>query len=483
MHSNFRDCDAWRQENLPMNTTSNEAAKLYDVSLTQLVGWYENAQYNGLVNSLKKMTEVDPTFILGQCLKYDIELLGSNPMLNNKESMKNVDDFVKKSLCVENLTRREIMHVKAVEQIQRGNLLQACNLWESILIDHPTDMMAVKMAHTSYFYLGFKRELRDSIARIIPLWSKSAPLYGYLHGMQAFGLTQTSQLEMARENAQKGLAINPFDTWSTHAMTHVNEYSSNFREGIQFLNDTQSDWLKCEHLIPHNFWHLGLFYLENNQIDEAWDVINNRVIKPDDLCNSASFFLRLKIAGHADSSLDDKWKKLKSDFIGQIEHHGFFYTDWHMAMVLAAVGTQEEKDTYFRTLKEFTTITDENDMVTDDSSSFGVLASFCDFKSSYLKHLNKELAFDVFNSIFHYNNGEYDKVVDLLYPIRYKIHRIGGSNAQTDVFNQMLIHSALKSISPLHNKVGLALVNERLASRPNSNIVKRMVTKFHEEHN
>ena len=122
-------------------------------------------------------------------------------------------------------------------------------------------------------------------------------------------------------------------------------------------------------------------------------------------------------------------------------------------------------------------------MVTDDSSSFGVLASFCDFKSSYLKHLNKELAFDVFNSIFHYNNGEYDKVVDLLYPIRYKIHRIGGSNAQTDVFNQMLIHSALKSISPLHNKVGLALVNERLASRPNSNIVKRMVTKFHEEHN
>ena len=175
-----------------------------------------------------------------------------------------------------------------------------------------------------------------------------------------------------------------------------------------------------------------------------------------------------------------KWKKLKSDFIGQIEHHGYLYNDWHIAMVLAACGTQEEKETYFRTLREFTTITqDENQMTSD--SSFGELASFCDFKNNYLKHLNKEIAFDVFNSIFYYNSGDYEKVVELLYPIRYKLNLIGGSNAQTDVFNQMLIQSALKSSLPLHNKAGLALANERLASRSNSNITKRMVAKFYEE--
>ena len=199
MHTNFRDCDAWRHEKLPMSTTSNEAAKLYDASLSQLVGWYENAAYNGLLATLNSMTQVDPDFALGQCLKYDLELLGSNQLLNCETSKKSVSVFVEKALSrSSDLTSREIMHVKAVAQLQKGNLPQACNLWENILLEHPTDMMAIKMAHTGYFYLGCKREMRDSIARVIPAWKANTPLYAYLHGMQAFGLTQTSQLELAK---------------------------------------------------------------------------------------------------------------------------------------------------------------------------------------------------------------------------------------------------------------------------------------------
>ena len=119
MHSNFRDCSSWIQENLPMNTTSNEAAKLYDISLSQLVGWYENVQYNGLIGSLKTMTQVDPTFVLGQCLKYDIELMGVNQLLSDSKSKRNVEEFVGKCLADKNLTQREIVHVKAVDQIQK----------------------------------------------------------------------------------------------------------------------------------------------------------------------------------------------------------------------------------------------------------------------------------------------------------------------------------------------------------------------------
>ena len=207
MHAHFRDCDAWRHEKLPISTTSNEAAKLYDASVSQLVGWYENPQYNGLASTLKTMLEADPYFVLGKCLKLGIELLGSNELLVNSESHKRVDDFVRHAadlMSNSQLTQREYMHVKAVEQIQKGNLPHACNFWENILIEHPTDIMAIKMAHTSYFYMGHKRELRDSIARVIPEWDKSTPLYGYLHGMYAFGLSQTQQLDLARVNALKG---------------------------------------------------------------------------------------------------------------------------------------------------------------------------------------------------------------------------------------------------------------------------------------
>ena len=36
--NNWRSCIDWKNEGLEMNTTSNEAAKLYDITLSQLIG-------------------------------------------------------------------------------------------------------------------------------------------------------------------------------------------------------------------------------------------------------------------------------------------------------------------------------------------------------------------------------------------------------------------------------------------------------------
>lgn len=43
---------------------------------------------------------------------------------------------------------------------------------------NPTDMFALKMAHDSYFYLGYQSQIRDSIARVLPHWKENVPLYG-----------------------------------------------------------------------------------------------------------------------------------------------------------------------------------------------------------------------------------------------------------------------------------------------------------------
>ena len=39
----------------------------------------------------------------------------------------------------------------------------AFNIWEDILKDHPTDMLALKFAHDTYFYLGQAKMIFDSI--------------------------------------------------------------------------------------------------------------------------------------------------------------------------------------------------------------------------------------------------------------------------------------------------------------------------------
>lgn len=49
-------------EGIPLGTQSNEAAKLYDASITQYVGLYDDVNFNGLGGSLDKMLKEDPDF-------------------------------------------------------------------------------------------------------------------------------------------------------------------------------------------------------------------------------------------------------------------------------------------------------------------------------------------------------------------------------------------------------------------------------------
>lgn len=181
MHSNWRDCDAWRKENLPMSTTSNEACKLYDVSLSQLTGYYENSNFNGFAASLQSMVDADPSFILGHCLKLGAQILGSDHNLNNKSFLQ--ESFVLQSTASElPITRREKLHVRAVQLLQKGALVDACDFYEQILLENPTDMMAIKFSQSCYFYRGESVQMRDSIARVIPFWKDSIALSNYLYG-------------------------------------------------------------------------------------------------------------------------------------------------------------------------------------------------------------------------------------------------------------------------------------------------------------
>ena len=487
MHSNWRDCDAWRHENLPMNTTSNEACKLYDISLSQIVGWKENAQHGGLVHSLNSMCEADPDFIIGHCLKTGMELLGSNINLNSTLSYNHVQSLVHKAnLLGDSLTKREKMHVKGVELLQNGNLPKASEYWEQILLEHPNDILAIKFLHSAYFYLGDGKRIHESIARVLPLWNQSTPYYNYLYGMYAFGLSQDNYFDRAEKSAMKGLELNRFDAWSTHAICHVNEYRSTFDKGIKFLLDTESDWKQCELIAGHNYWHMALYYIEKNEIEPVLDILDTKLLvnlnSLLELINSSSILLRLKLNNYSGGtdSFAERWKMIKEKSLDRIEKHGYMYSDSHIAMTLASCGTEAEKSLFLSSVNQFVN-SDSLNGAEHESIGIDGLLSELSVKSgeneNYLKRVNAELK-GIFEALFFYEQKEFEKTVELLYPIRYEVRKIGGSNAQRDIFNLLLIDSAFKSGNKLHNKLGLALLNERLLNKPDSELTRRLAARF-----
>jgi len=86
----------------------------------------------------------------------------------------------------------------------------ACATWEWILYDHPTDAFTLRLLHNGYYHLGANEMMRDSIARVLPQWSKSRPLYGYVLGMHAFGLCETKDFEKSAAVAHKASCSLPF---------------------------------------------------------------------------------------------------------------------------------------------------------------------------------------------------------------------------------------------------------------------------------
>lgn len=466
MHSNWRDCDAWRHQNLPMNTCSNEAAKLYDVCISQLAGWYENQQFGGLASSLNQMVNADPDFILGECLKSGVELLGTNTLLNSLEYQNKLDSFVQKANSMNSsLTNREKLHVNAIQKLKCGDLPKALDIWEQILIEHPTDMMAIKFSHSVYFYTGEAKQMRDCLARVIPCWKNDLPLFNYLYGLYSFGLTQTGELTKAEKYGQKGLELNRFDGWATHSLAHVNEVRGSFEQGIKLLTDTEQDWIKSDLISSHNYWHLSLFYMEKGEHESVLNILdNNPAFKNPkasiDLINCSSLLTRLKLDGFKDRDyLQERFLDLKERFHERIDQHGYVYSDSHVALVLGMCGTEEEKAICLKSLDEFI-----------NSNKISL--------SEYIRNLNDKLATKLFKALFHFGQNEFEQVVELLYPIRYELYEIGGSNEQRDVFNLILTDSCFRSKLKYHNIIGNRLIYERLAYKPSSNLAKRISSQF-----
>ena len=482
-NENWRDCQAWKETGLKMNTTSNEACKLFDVTLSQYIGWYDNEKYGGIEGSLNSMLHADENFIMGHVLKNGIDLIGSSSYLNNPfcyDSVKNLTKLANKLSA--SLTKSELCHVDAIKSLYQGNVLKACDYWETILVENPTDILALKFAHDMYFYLGQHAQMRDSIARVLPSWESSTPLYSYVHGMHSFGLAQSNFFAEAEKAALKSLELNKHDAWATHTLCHLFEYKNDFNSGIKFLRETESDWSVCNVLSPHNYWHLALYHLERNEHEICLSLFDeyisgylnqNRTL---DLVDLASLLFRLKLDG-CKLALEERWSKLRDVFKSRVGDHAYTFNDCHVLMILSACKDSERKVEFYKSLEAYLNTDKENSMEVQVDSCNNLVEN--ENSLDYLKRVSRQLpAVSIFDALCHFDNGEFGEVVDKLYPIRYDLVKIGGSNAQRDVFHQILTQSALRADSKYHNRVGLALLNERLALKPNSNLNKRLAARF-----
>jgi tetratricopeptide (TPR) repeat protein len=137
---------------------------------------------------------------------------------------------------------------------------------ERILQTHPRDLVMLKLHQYHSFNAGdFPAMLRVALASL-----DAAADIAHLHGMQAFAYEQLHLLDKAEQSARHALALLPREPWAQHALAHVMLTQGRIGEGVAFLESVRDEWIGLtSFMYTHLWWHLALFYLSQGRFTEA----------------------------------------------------------------------------------------------------------------------------------------------------------------------------------------------------------------------
>ena len=347
------------------------------------------------------------------------------------------------------MSAREKLHLEAVETWAEGRLRDAAAVWEEILVEHPTDALALRAAQDAYFFLGASHSMRDSVARVLPEWPDDDALTGYIWGLRAFGLEETGDYAGAEQAAREALRRNPGDVWAAHALAHVFEMTSRPQEGVAFLNQTHPDWRAAHFMAGHNGWHLALYLIELGRMGEALEGFDRHMApalkngQTLDRVDAAALLWRLELEG---VDVGARWAPVRRAWGPHLHDHVSAFNDLHLALAAA------------RDPGLATQLRDSLDAYADEAEGDN---------ADVMAAVGRPLI----DAVLDFGAGRYGEAAEGLLPLRADVWRIGGSHAQRDVVDLTLIGAAERAGE---KKLARALLAERAALRPTPRWLARL---------
>ena len=421
------------ERGLELTAANADAVTYFDAMVSSYLGLRLDTG-----DHLKALFSADSKMPMAHCVNGYFFKLFCVPALEAKAK----DRLESARALSDNATDRERAHIDALDFWCKGDIIGATRRWEDILLNYPRDVMALRLAHFTHFYLGNSDQMRDSIARVLPYWNESIPGYWFVQGFHAFGLEETGDYAAAEKIGRRAVENNPEDIWTTHAVAHVYEMQGRSSEGVDWLTSHSQHWDACNNFVYHAWWHLGMYYLDLEQYDAVLDLYDNRFrnVETDDyldMSNAIAMLWRLREQG---VDVGNRWTELAEKSSVRIDDHLLAFIDAHFVMALAVDQRFDEANGLVAGLPVRGSGTTEAPVYDD-------------------------VGRPLYQAIIAYEKGAYRKCVELLAPVRYEIHRIGGSHAQRDLFQRLLISAALKAEN---YPFARALLSERTVLNPNS---------------
>jgi len=275
-----------------VTTVSDQAIAALDAHVDQCLFYSGRAE-----SSILEALATDPTYALAYAHAAAYYLSQENA-LSRRQALPYLQAAQTHLLQA---NERERLYVLATTAWAAGEIDRAIAYCEELTVRFPQDILAVQRGQYHYFYRGDRKGLLD-IARNA---AANSPSNHYLMGMLAFGLEQSNYLAEAERIGCLAVEMQRRDPWVHHAVAHVMETQGCVEEGIIWMENLAEVWKDCNSMLyTHNWWHVGLFYLAQGDIDS---ITRKAGVSSGNCCNSAAI-TTLSIAAQSANPVAIHWR-------------------------------------------------------------------------------------------------------------------------------------------------------------------------------
>ncbi len=246
--------------------------------------------------------------------------------------------------------------------------------------------------------------------------------------------------------ARRALRMDPQHAAAIHVVVHVLEMQGRSREGLAFLAATESAWIRSSFSV-HIAWHRALFHLENDDVWSALEIFDTQMAQSramSELADASALLWRLQLDN---IWIGDRWHRLADLWVtqGLAGARPFYIAHAMMAFAAADRGTAVQR--VFDLLQH-----SETKGVSAVSQEAALITPLC-------------------RALLAFAKGDYAICLEWMEQVRYVVHRCGGSLAQCDLIPLTFVEAAFRGN---RNNLARALVAERMAKKPSSQINRRL---------
>ena len=322
---------------------------------------------------------------------------------------------------VTGLNQREQGLLTMLEAWQQHHYRTVRDIADTLVQAYPQDLPLLKIAQYHAFNAGDAAHMLRLAEQGLKANEHLAPI----HSMLAFAHEQSNNLDEAERAAHNALEIYADEPWAHHALAHIHLGRGTIDQGLAFLNASSPSWSNLNSfMFTHNWWHVALFDIARGDVSNALRIYDEYCwgVQPDysqDQIGAVSLLARLELAG---MDVGDRWQQLRPFLETRLDDVVQPFLSLQYLYGLAKAQSPAA--------------TSLLDLMKQQCSHPQVPADAA---------LWQEVGLPLGQAMVAHAAGQHETAAELIVPVRQQIWRIGGSHAQRDLFEQILLDARLKS--------------------------------------